>query len=80
MGAASKVSDRDVYAGVVEHSVYVDSAGQARGVGRLLLTELVAATEAAGIWTIQAGIFPRTPRACGCTGRPASRWSASVEV
>jgi L-amino acid N-acyltransferase YncA len=61
--AASAVSDRCVDAGVVEHSVYVDPAAQSRGVGRLLLDGLVACTEAAGIWTIQSGIFPRTFRA-----------------
>jgi phosphinothricin acetyltransferase len=56
--AASRVSARAVYAGVVEHSVYVDPAAQRRGVGRLLLERLVASTEAAGIWTIQSGVFP----------------------
>ena len=56
--AASAVSERCVYAGVVEHSVYVDPAASGRGVGRLLLEALVASTEAAGIWTIQSGIFP----------------------
>jgi L-amino acid N-acyltransferase YncA len=56
--AASAVSDRCVYAGVVEHSVYVDPAARGRGVGRLLLHALAASTEAAGIWTIQSGIFP----------------------
>lgn len=56
--AASGVSDRCVYAGVVEHSVYVDPAAGGRGVGRLLLDALVASTEAAGIWTIQSGVFP----------------------
>lgn len=56
--AASAVSDRCVYAGVVEHSVYVDPAAQGRGAGRLLLDGLVTSTEAAGIWTIQSGIFP----------------------
>ncbi|GAA1154505.1 N-acetyltransferase family protein [Nocardioides aquiterrae] len=56
--AASAVSDRCVYAGVVEHSVYVDPAAGGRGVGRALLDALVAATEAAGIWTIQSGVFP----------------------
>jgi L-amino acid N-acyltransferase YncA len=52
------VSERCVYAGVVEHSVYVDPAYQGRGVGRLLLEAMIASTEAAGIWTIQSGIFP----------------------
>ncbi|WP_106128572.1 GNAT family N-acetyltransferase [Pseudosporangium ferrugineum] len=56
--ACSAVSDRCVYAGVVEHSVYVHPGARGRGVGRILLTELIAATEAAGIWTIQSGVFP----------------------
>jgi L-amino acid N-acyltransferase YncA len=56
--AASGVSDRCVYAGVVEHSVYVDPRARGRGVGRRLLGALIASTEAAGIWTIQSGIFP----------------------
>ncbi|PWU46017.1 N-acetyltransferase [Micromonospora globispora] len=56
--AVSPTSTRAVYAGVVEHSVYVDPAAQGRGVARLLLDALIASTEAAGIWTIQSGIFP----------------------
>ena len=56
--AVSATSRRQVYAGVVEHSVYVDPAPQGHGVGRLLLDALVASTESAGIWTIQSGIFP----------------------
>jgi L-amino acid N-acyltransferase YncA len=56
--AASAVSGRYVYAGVVEHSVYVDPAARGHGVGRRLLDALIASTEAAGIWTIQSGIFP----------------------
>ncbi|MEV7332166.1 N-acetyltransferase family protein [Micromonospora sp. NPDC093244] len=56
--AVSPTSTRQVYAGVVEHSVYVDPAARGRGVGRLLLDTLITSTEAAGIWTIQSGIFP----------------------
>ena len=56
--AASAVSGRCVYAGVVEHSVYVHPAARGRGIGRRLLDALIASTEAAGIWTIQSGIFP----------------------
>jgi L-amino acid N-acyltransferase YncA len=56
--ACGAVSDRCVYAGVVEHSVYVHPDARGRGVGRALLEALVASTEAAGIWTIQSGIFP----------------------
>jgi L-amino acid N-acyltransferase YncA len=56
--AVSAVSARAVYAGVVEHSVYVDPTVRRRGVGRALLDALIASTEAAGVWTIQSGIFP----------------------
>jgi L-amino acid N-acyltransferase YncA len=56
--AASPVSDRCVYSGVVEHSLYVAGNARGSGVGRRLLEALVASTEAAGIWTIQSGIFP----------------------
>ena len=56
--AVTPVSPRPVYAGVVEHSVYVDAAARGRGVGRALLERLFASTEAAGIWTVQSGVFP----------------------
>jgi L-amino acid N-acyltransferase YncA len=56
--AAGPVSPRAVYAGVVEHSVYIDPDRHGQGVGRLLLHALIESTEAAGIWTIQSGIFP----------------------
>ena len=56
--AASAVSGRCCYSGVVENSVYVAEAARGQGVGRRLLEELIASTEAAGIWTIQAGMFP----------------------
>jgi L-amino acid N-acyltransferase YncA len=56
--ALAPVSDRCVYGGVVENSVYVDAGARGQGVGRILLEALVASAEAAGIWTIQTGIFP----------------------
>ena len=56
--AVSSVSVRCVYGGVVENSVYVDEQARGQGVGRLLLERLITSTEAAGIWTIQTGIFP----------------------
>jgi phosphinothricin acetyltransferase len=56
--AASAVSDRCAYAGVAEHSVYVDPAAGRRGIGRRLLDALVASAEDAGIWTLQSGVFP----------------------
>jgi L-amino acid N-acyltransferase YncA len=56
--AASAVSSRPAYRGVVEHSVYIDRDARGNGVGRLLLDALIAAAEDAGIWTIQSSIFP----------------------
>ena len=55
--AVSAASARSVYAGVVEHSVYVQPEARGRGVATALLQALIASTEAAGIWTIQSGIF-----------------------
>jgi len=63
--AVSPVSRRAVYAGVVEHSVYVDRAARGAGVGRRLLEALIGSTEAAGIWTIQSGIFPENEASVG---------------
>lgn len=60
--ALSPVSERCVYGGVAEVSVYVDPAAQGRGVGRTLLAGLVEESEAAGLWTLQAGVFPENPR------------------
>ena len=56
--ALSPVSSRCVYAGVAEVSVYVGVNARSRGVGRLLLSALVEHSERAGLWTLQAGIFP----------------------
>jgi phosphinothricin acetyltransferase len=56
--AVSPVSSRCVYAGVVEHSVYVAPSAKGQGVGRRLLDALIASTEAAGVWTIESGVFP----------------------
>ncbi|MFF8406065.1 GNAT family N-acetyltransferase [Streptomyces sp. NPDC014846] len=56
--AVAPVSDRCAYAGVVEHSVYVHPDARGRRVGLALLTALLASTDAAGIWTVQSGIFP----------------------
>jgi L-amino acid N-acyltransferase YncA len=56
--ALSPVSDRCVYGGVAEDSVYVATGRTGRGIGRSLLSELVRRAEDEGIWTIQAGLFP----------------------
>lgn len=54
----SKVSDRCVYGGVAENSVYVAQQAQGKGIGSLLLGKLIEISEANGIWTIQCGIMP----------------------
>jgi L-amino acid N-acyltransferase YncA len=54
----TKVSDRCVYDGVAEVSVYVAAVAHGKGIGSALLRELIRTSEAAGIWTLQAGIFP----------------------
>lgn len=56
--ALSRVSDRCVYAGVAEVSVYVKSPARGRGLGSALLSTLIKESEANGIWTLTAGIFP----------------------
>jgi L-amino acid N-acyltransferase YncA len=69
--AVVNISDRCCYAGVVENSVYVDSDYRGRGVGRLLLGHLIDSATAAGVWTVQTGIFPENTasvalhQACG---------------
>jgi phosphinothricin acetyltransferase len=56
--ALSPVSRRAVYRGVAEVSVYVAAFARGKGIGRALLHALIEASEAAGIWTLQASIFP----------------------
>jgi L-amino acid N-acyltransferase YncA len=56
--ALSRTSNRPVYAGVAEVSIYVSAAARGRGVGRALLAALIEEAERNGIWTLQAGIFP----------------------
>ena len=56
--ALAPVSPRRCYRGVAESSVYVAAWARGRGVGRALMDELVARSEAEGMWTLEAGIFP----------------------
>jgi L-amino acid N-acyltransferase YncA len=69
--ALCPVSLRQCYAGVAEVSIYVASEARGQGVGKLLLREAIRASEAEGIWTLQAVIYPtnlhsvRLHEACG---------------
>jgi len=55
--ALSLVSQRDVYLGVAEVTVYVDENFKGKGIGKTLLEELIKQSETNGFWTLQAGIF-----------------------
>jgi len=69
--ALSPVSGRCVYAGVAEVSVYVTEKARGQGIGTALLQALIIDSEEAGIWTLEAGIFPENRaslalhKACG---------------
>ncbi len=69
----AKVSDRCVYAGVAEVSIYVATAARGRGVGGALMRGLVARADAAGVWTLQAGIFPENTASLALHARHAFR-------
>jgi L-amino acid N-acyltransferase YncA len=56
--ALTPYSRREVYRGVADESVYVAEAARGRGVGRALLETVIDSARAAGLWTLQAGIFP----------------------
>jgi L-amino acid N-acyltransferase YncA len=55
--ALTPVSGRCVYAGVAEVSVYVTPQYKGQGVGKMLMQQLIEASETVGLWTLQAGIF-----------------------
>ncbi len=59
--ALMPVSSRACYRGVAEVSVYVAAAAQGRGVGRALLEAAIAASEAAGIWTLFSSVHADNP-------------------
>jgi phosphinothricin acetyltransferase len=59
------VSERCVYGGVAEVSIYVAEANRGQGVGKALLEALIDRSEAEGIWTLQAGIFPENEASIG---------------
>jgi L-amino acid N-acyltransferase YncA len=56
--ALSPVSNRCVYSGVAELSLYVATDHRGKGIGSVLLKAIIDSTEKAGLWTLQGGIFP----------------------
>ena len=57
--ALTKVSERAVYRGVAELTIYLHPNAQGKGWGFQLMQELIRVSEAAGIWTLTAAIFPQ---------------------
>ena len=55
--ALSTVSSRSCYAGVAEVSIYVATHATRRGIGKLLMQNLISRSEANGIWTLQGTII-----------------------
>ncbi len=55
--ALTAYSARRVYSGVAWESVYVAETARGRGVGRALLDAVIPAAEAAGFWTLLAGVM-----------------------
>lgn len=74
--ACSPVSSRSVYAGVVEHSIYVAPQAHGGGIGGLLLEALIESTEDAGTGPSRRASSPRTLRAFAFTNATASGPSA----
>lgn len=56
--ALSAVSDRCVYGGVAEVSIYISNDHQGKGIGKALMQKLIEESEGNGIWTLQSGMFP----------------------
>ena len=56
--ALSSVSQRLVYSGVAEVSIYVDPQYARQGVGSTLFDQVIVESENEGYWTLQSGIFP----------------------
>jgi phosphinothricin acetyltransferase len=56
--ALSPVSKREVYAGVAEVSIYVAAPARGQGIGKALLASVIEHAEDAGMWTLQAAVFP----------------------
>ncbi len=57
-GSTSTYRPRPCYAGIAEFSIYTARRARGRGAGRVALTALIEAAEAAGFWKLVSRIFP----------------------
>ena len=69
--ALSLISERCVYKGVAEGSIYIKSSARGQGIGKTFLQAAIEESERIGIWTMQSGTFPENKasiamqKACG---------------
>jgi L-amino acid N-acyltransferase YncA len=55
--STSTYRPRECYAGIAEFSVYVAREARGRGIGKLAMQALIAASEAAGFWKLVSRVF-----------------------
>jgi Sortase and related acyltransferases len=72
--ALSGYSARKVYSGVAWESVYVSAAARGRGIGQALLEALIPASEAAGYWTLFAGVLAENASSLALHARVGFKW------
>jgi L-amino acid N-acyltransferase YncA len=71
--ALTSISNRYAYSGVAEISLYVSITHQREGIGSALLSAMIDASERAGIWTLQGGIFPENTASLALFGKHGFR-------
>ena len=76
--AASLVSRRQAYRGVIEHSVYVARSARATGSGRRCSPPSSRRRTTRATGPSSPASSRRTPRACASISRPASAWSVAA--
>ncbi|TAL66284.1 MAG: N-acetyltransferase family protein [Bacteroidetes bacterium] len=56
--ALSPFSERKVYKGMAEVSIYVDTDFHGKKIGSCLMEQMIASSELNGIWTLFSSVFP----------------------
>lgn len=78
--ALTAYSSRRVYAGVAWESVYVAADARGRGVGRALLAAIIDAADAAGLWTLIAGVMAENVASLALHERAGFRRVGTMEA